>query len=108
MIINDIGSDGDDTALLCHTNHPADIPGGTDGRYSGGDWFSPDQSEVLPDSVGFRRGRGSMVVRLYRVTGTTPVEGIYHCVIEDDTNTVQRVFVGLYYANDSRGNTQCM
>ena len=111
MIISDIGTAGDDTALLCHTNHPADTPGGTDGMHSGGDWFRPDGSEVLGGarSVGFRRGRGSMVVRLYRNTASTdpPVEGIYYCEIEDDTDTLQRVFVGLY-ANDNRGNTRCM
>ena len=44
-----------------------------------------------------------MLVRLYRNTARTgpPVEGIYYCVIEDDTDTLQRVFVGL---NDGRGN----
>ena len=108
VIISDIGTAGDDTALLCHTNHPADTPGGTDGMHSGGDWFSPDQIEVLPGarSVGFRRGRGSMVVRLYRDTASTdpPVEGIYCCEIEDDMDTLQIVFVGLYYANAGRGN----
>ena len=107
VIISDIGTAGDDTALLCHTNHPADTPGGTDGMNSGGAWFRPDQTEVLPDSnsEGFRRNRGSMVVRLYRYTASTdpPVEGIYCCQVEDDTNTLQRVFVGLY-ANDGRGN----
>ena len=106
MIISDIGSDGDDTALLCHTNHPADTPGGTDGSHSEGAWFRPDLSEVLSgtDSVGFRRNRGSMVVRLYRYTATDPpAEGIYYCEIEDDTDTLERVFIGLY-ANHSRGN----
>ena len=103
MIISDIGTAGDDTALLCHTNHPADTPGGTDGMHSGGDWFRPDQTEVLPGggSVGFKRGRGSMVVRLYRNTGTTAVEGIYRCEVMDDTDTQQTVYVGLY--NDDGG-----
>ena len=105
MIISDIGSDGDDTALLCHTNHPADTPGGTDGMNSGGAWFKPGGSEVLSgaSSVGFRRNRGSMVVRLYRNTATDPpVEGMYHCDIQDDTNTLQRVFIGLF--PNGRGN----
>ena len=103
MIISDIGTAGDDTALLCHTNHPADTPGGTDGMHSGGDWFSPDGSEVPSggSSVGFRRNRGSMVVRLYRDTNP-PVEGIYRCEIEDDTDTLQTVYVGLY--DDGGGN----
>ena len=41
-----------------------------------------------------------MVVRLYRNTNP-PVEGIYRCQIEDDTNTLQTVYVGLY--NDDGG-----
>ena len=105
MIISDIGTASDDTALLCHTNHPADRPGGTDGVNSGGAWFRPDGSEVMPSgsSVGFRRNRGSMVVRLYRNTATDPpVEGIYYCQIEDDTDMVQIVSVGLY--NSVGGN----
>ena len=105
MIISDIGSVGDDTALLCHTNHPADTPGGTDGMHSGGDWFAPDGSAVSSSgsSVGFRRNRGPMVVRLFtRVTGDQ-VEGIYYCQIEDDANTLQTVYVGLYDA-DGGGN----
>ena len=104
VIISDIGTAGDDTALLCHTNRPADIIGGTDGMHSGGQWFAPDRSEVLSgfSSVGFRRNRGSMVVRLYRNTGTTPVEGIYYCQIEDDTNMAHIVSVGLY--NSVGGN----
>ena len=103
MIISDIGTAGDDTALLCHTNHPADTPGGTDEMHSGGQWFNPDGSAVLSASisVGFRRNRGSMVVRLYRNTGTTAVEGIYRCEVMDDTDTLQTVYVGLY--NDDGG-----
>ena len=104
MIISDIGTAGDDTALLCHTNHPADTSGGTDGMHSGGQWFRPDQTEVLLDSfsVGFRRNRGAMVIRLYRNTATgPPVDGIYRCEIMDDTDTLQTVYVGLY--NDDGG-----
>ena len=107
MIISDIGSAGDNTALLCHTNHPADMTNSI-GMNSGGQWFRPDHTEVVngPTSEGFLRNRGPMVVRLYRNTASTvpPVEGIYYCEIEDDTNTLQGVFVGLYYANDGRGN----
>ena len=105
VIINDIGTVGDDTALLCHTNHPADTSGGSDGMHSGGAWFRPDQSEVLGSggSEGFRRNRGSMVIRLYRNTATDPpVEGIYYCQIEDDTDMVHIVSVGLY--NSVGGN----
>ena len=105
VIISDIGTANDDIALLCHTNHPADIPGGTDGMHSGGDWFRPDGSEVSfgASSVGFRRNRGSMVVKLYRNTASTdpPVEGIYRCVVMDANDTLQTVYVGLY--NDDGG-----
>ena len=100
VVIDDIGTANDDTALLCHTNRPP--PSGSSN--SGGTWFRPDQTEatVGVSSVGFRRGRGSMVVRLYRVTGTTAVEGIYRCEVMDDTDTLQIVYVGLY--NDGGGN----
>ena len=98
VIISDIGTAGDDTALLCHTNRPP--PSGSSN--SGGRWFSPDENEVPSgsSSVGFRRNRDSMVVRLYRNTNPT-VEGIYRCEIEDDTETLQTVYVGLY--NDDGG-----
>ena len=104
VIISDIGTAGDDTALLCHTNHPADILVGGGNMHSGGAWYRPDGSEVTPSasSVGFRRNRDSMVVRLYRNT-YTPVEGIYRCEIQDDTATLQTVYVGLYN-NDGGGN----
>ena len=99
VVIDDIGTAGDDTALLCHTNRPPTPPSSN----SGGTWFRPDQSEVGGgvNSVGFKRNRVSMVIRLYRYTGTTAVEGIYYCQIEDDTNMVQTVYVGLY--NDDGG-----
>ena len=42
-----------------------------------------------------------MVVRLLRNTATDPPsEGIYHCVVEDDTMTEHTLYVGLY---NSRG-----
>ena len=97
VVISDIGTAGDDTALLCHTNRPADM---NNNRHSGGDWFGPDGTTVLPFGTavpGFRRNRDPMVVRLYRNTATgPPAEGIYYCQILDDTDTLQRVYVGLY------------
>ena len=97
VMLSDIGST-DNTALLCHTNRPAAID---NNRHSGGDWFAPDGKTVGgTDSTnvpGFRRSRGPMVVRLLRNTGTDPpAEGIYDCVIEDDTLTYRTTFVGLY------------
>ena len=38
-----------------------------------------------------------MVVRLLRNTASDPPsEGIYHCLVQDDTFTEQIVYVGLY------------
>ena len=92
MVISDIGSSGN-TALLCHTNKPP-----YDRYNSGGDWYAPDGTRVDGTDVpGFRRKRGPMVVRLLRNTATDPpAEGIYECVIDDDTFTPQTVYVGLY------------
>ena len=98
MVISDIGST-EDTALICHTNHPAttNIVGGAD---SGGNWFDPKGGKVEFVSIdvpGFRSTRAPMMVRLLRNTATgTPSEGIYHCLVEDDTLTEHTVYVGLY------------
>ena len=96
MVISDIGST-DDTALICHTNRSASL-GTTDMPNSGGNWFAPDETRVNGNVVpGFRRNRGPMMVRLLRNTTTDPPsEGIYHCLVEDDTLTEQTVHVGLY------------
>ena len=94
VVINDIGST-DDTSLICHTNRPATL---SNNAHSGGDWFAPDETRVNGNDVpGFRRTRGPMMVRLLRNTATDPPsEGIYHCLVEDDTLTEQTVYVGLY------------
>ena len=94
VVISDIGSN-DDTALVCHTNRPATLNNNAD---SGGNWFGPDDTRVTGNDVpGLRRNRGPMMVRLLRTTATgTPSEGIYHCLVEDDTLTEQTVYVGLY------------
>ena len=96
VVISDIGTAGDDTALLCITNRPPPTGSST----SGGGWVGPDGTEVHRvnnDVPGFRRNRGPMVVRLYRNTATgPPAEGIYCCQTQDDTNTLQAVTVGLY------------
>ena len=94
MVISDIGST-DDTALICHTNRPTTTD---DANNSGGNWFAPDETRVTGTAVpGFGRNRGPMMVRLLRNTATDPPsEGIYHCLVEDDTLTEQTVYVGLY------------
>ena len=99
--ISDIGSI-DDTALICNTNRFGNLRSRPGGRlHSGGDWFAPNGTRVgdrgSDDVPGFDRDRYPMVVRLHRNTATgTPSEGIYYCVVEDDTFTYQTVYVGLY------------
>ena len=100
-VISDIGST-DNTALICHTNRPPTLGSNVGNFHSGGEWIAPDQTRVLNDVSGFARNRGPGVLRLYRVFTGTPAEGIYHCVIEDDTFTVQTVYVALY--NSGRGS----
>ena len=93
VVVSDIGST-DDTALICHTNHPPS----DNAANSGGNWFVPDNTRVTGTDVpGFVRNRGPMMVRLLRNTATdSPSEGIYLCLVEDDTLTLQTVNVGLY------------
>ena len=102
VVISDIGST-DDTALICHTNRPPLY----NGAHSGGNWFAPDDTRVYGNNVpGFRRNRGPMIVRLLRNNATDPPsEGIYHCLVEDDTFTVQTLSVGLY--NNGGGIGRC-
>ena len=91
--ISGIGS-SDTTALLCHTNRPAN------GANSGGDWFAPDGTPVgvvaSTTVPGFGRNKGPMVVRLRRNSDTAPDEGIYWCTVSDAEDASQSVYVGLY------------
>ena len=101
-VISDIGGTGD-TALICHTNRFGNLtstPTSTQ-HHSGGDWFAPDGSRVgnlgSDDVPGFVRERHPMMVQLLRnPTTDPPSEGMYYCVVEDDTFTEQTVYVGLY------------
>ena len=95
-MISDIGST-DDTALICHTNRNATL-GNTNMPTSGGEWFAPNKTRVNGNDIqGFKRNRSPMMVRLLRNTATNPPsEEIYHCLVEDDTCTLQTVYVGLY------------
>ena len=103
VVISNIGY----TALICNTNRFANLTSRPGGRiHSGGDWFAPDGSRVgdrgSDDVPGFDRDRYPMKVQLHRYTATgTPSEGIYYCVVEDDTFINQTVYVGLY--NSGRG-----
>ena len=96
VMISDIGST-DDTALICHTNRPAT------NKNSGGDWVGPNGMVVgglaqgVSNVPGFMRNRDPMIVRLLRRTATDPpLEGIFHCEVEDATFTQQTVYVGVY------------
>ena len=93
MNIGDIGST-DDTALLCITNRPPP----PSSPNSGGDWFEPKWIRIVDfhTTPGFMRNRDIMVVRLLRHNSGTPVEGLYSCLIADNTRTGQTVYVGLY------------
>ena len=96
VMISDIGSTVN-TALLCHTNRRTTIGN----SHSGGDWFAPDRTRVggigTNYVLGFWRNRGPTIVRLFRSTASDPpAEGMFSCVIEDDTLTKQTVYVGLY------------
>ena len=106
VAISDIGDSDDDsvgTALICHTNRIANFSVSYSEErkrfHSGGNWHAPNGTIVgdLDESTvpGFKRDRRPMMVRLHRNTGT-PSEGIYYCVVEDDTFTEQTVYVGLY------------
>ena len=95
VVISNIGTTSD-TALLCNTNY---LPSG-----NGGSWYVPDGSTVGSfagvgtTGADFGRTRGPGLVRLIRnsaATGT-PTEGIYSCTVQDDTLTLQTVYVGLY------------
>ena len=98
-MISDIGSTIE-TALLCNTNY---FPDG--GVSSGGNWFGPDGTRVghigSTDVLGFVRNRDPKLLRLIRYTvAGTPTEGIYRCEVQDDTLTLQTVYVGLYNSGE--------
>ena len=95
-MINGIGTT-DDTALLCNTNYR---PLNSGVVFSGGNWYAPDNTRVgdivSNDVPGFRRNRNLGVLRLIRNASSNPAEGIYHSEIQDNTNIVHILYVGLY------------
>ena len=112
VVISGIGST-DDTALICHTNRFGNLTTTPESTFmhSGGDWFAPDGTIVgnrgTDDVPGFVRNRRPMMVILRRTASdppSGPSEGIYYCVVEDDTFTEQTVYVGLY---NSGGGGMC-
>ena len=106
-MISDVGSTNI-TALLCN----AKLPVKNNQHHSGGDWYGPHGARVGgvgSDNVpGFVRTRYRMIVRLLRNTATDPPsEGIYHCVIEDDTLTEHTLYVGLYNSGNGESVFIC-
>ena len=98
VTLEDIGEGVD--ALFCITNqiaccrHPAI-----------GNWFFPNGSRVpsLKQWWDFHRGRGQMVVQLYRTRGGE--EGIYRCEIPDSLNVIQTIYIGVYTASTGEWNS---
>ena len=72
-----------------------------------GYWISPDGTTVdSSGSVpGFTTTRGPLIVRLLRTSGT-PQQGIYQCVVQDDTAVLYTEHVGLY--NSGKGVAFCV
>ena len=66
-----------------------------------GSWISPDGTTVdSSGSVpGFTTTRGPLIVRLLRTSGT-PQQGIYQCVVQNDTAVLYTVHVGLYNSGE--------
>ena len=50
-----------------------------------------------------------MIVRLYRNTATDPpLQGIFHCEVENDTDTQQTVYVGVYGSGGGTAPSQIL
>ena len=104
--LEDIG-EGDDAALLCMTDKTACCRPPYAGRNTSGigNWFFPDGTRVLNESVNstsnlqldFYRTRGHMVVCLHRRRGG--VTGIYLCEIPNKMNVTQNLYIGVYTNN---------
>ena len=101
VAMSNVGS-SDSTAIICYTNL-SDVHG------SGheGSWISPygttvDSSGSVP---GLRTTRGPLIVRLLR-TSRTPQQGIYQCVVQNDTAFLYTIHVGLY--NSGEGIVFCV
>ena len=80
----------DDGALLCCTDKPG-CCGNASNRE--GQWYFPDGMTVRYNNTqGFRRNRGSGVVRLKR-NGASTDRGLFYCEIPDASSENQTVYV---------------
>ena len=95
VAVSNVGS-SDSSAIICYTNY-SDVHGS---GYEG-NWISPDGTTVdSSGSVpGFTTTRGPLIVRLLRTSGT-PQQGIYQCVVQNDTAVLYTVHVGLYNSGE--------
>ena len=104
VAIGDIGTTNG-SALICHTNRPAN------GGNSGGDWYGPHGNRVsgIREYItvqGLVRNRAEMIVRMFkRTSGSSPKEGLYHCVIEDSHSSEHTIYVGLYNNGSDSGES---
>ena len=95
VVMSNIGS-SDSSAIICYTNY-SDVHGsGHEGK-----WISPDGTTVDSNGrvPGFTTTRGPLIVRLLRTSGT-PQQGIYQCVVRNDTAVLYTMHVGLYNSGE--------
>ena len=91
MDVDAIG-EGDDAALLCHTDKP-DCCGKPN---KAGEWYFPNGTLVGVKTFTreFYRNRGMQVVRLNHRQGRSFTErGLFRCEIPDSSNMTQTVYV---------------
>ena len=105
MTLEDIGENSD--ALHCRTSLN-DSCNNTNRSNSIGNWFFPNGTKVPSESSqwSFYRTRGDMLVCIHR--RGSGEDGIYRCVIPDSFNVTQTIYIGLYTANTSTGEWQCL
>ena len=74
---------------------------------SGGECFAPSSDIILRNNIpGLKRNRDPMILRLIRNAATgLPPEGIYTCVIKDDTFAEHTVYVGIYNRQEGMHNS---
>ena len=97
VTLEDIGEG--DGALLCLT----DLTACCQYSYASsplGNWFFPNGTRVPSSSAqwDFHRTRGQSVVLLQRRRGGE--DGIYHCMIRDEMNVTQIIYIGVYSRTD--------
>ena len=88
----DVIGEGDDAALLCHT----DKPDCCDKPNKAGEWYYPNGTIVgikAESQDEFYRNRGTQVVRLNHRNESFTERGLFQCEIPDSSNMTQTVYV---------------